>query len=454
MAKRQTTGMPKKGRRGKSEEVESQGWLDDLMGNPRTRGEREAAVNQLVIRISVGIVVVIGVLIAFALAWEFLVVPNRSVATVNGENITVREFRQRVNFERAYVAQQANARYSQLEQQAAQFGMDVNQFVQNDQQLQQWSREISVTDVLGQRVLNDMIDDLLIEQAAEERGIDTTIEVDSDVYDQQVQDFFGYDPTEVAAIGLDPTTTPTPTITPTPFVSPTPTNTPLPTAVPTDIPETTPEVDAEANADVDPTEVVPATIAPSPTPSQDERRENFETSIDLFRENIREQAEVGNSVIDEFFQRQAIQDALMEELFGAETATYVNARHILVETEDEANAILTALDNGAPFSELARANSTDGSASNGGELGWGAATGYVAEFRDAVLDAEIGTIVGPVETQFGFHIIQVRAREERDIEGQELERIKRQQFAAWMEDYREANEDNITTNDNWPNFLN
>lgn len=84
------------------------------------------------------------------------------------------------------------------------------------------------------------------------------------------------------------------------------------------------------------------------------------------------------------------------------------ARHILVENEAEAQEILAELDAGADFGELAEERSTDpGSAARGGELGSAPRGAYVGPFDEAVWSAAIGEVVGPVETQFGFHVLEV-----------------------------------------------
>ncbi len=95
----------------------------------------------------------------------------------------------------------------------------------------------------------------------------------------------------------------------------------------------------------------------------------------------------------------------------------VCAAHILVATEDEADAIETTLakakDKKATFADLAKEKSTDtGSGANGGDLGCAAPGGYVAEFKDAVRTQKIGVIGEPVKTQFGYHIIRVDSRED------------------------------------------
>lgn len=82
--------------------------------------------------------------------------------------------------------------------------------------------------------------------------------------------------------------------------------------------------------------------------------------------------------------------------------------HILVETEAEAKEILDLLEGGADFAELAEERSIDEvSAAQGGSLGRAPRGAYVEAFDEAVWNAEEGELVGPVQTQFGFHIIRV-----------------------------------------------
>lgn len=210
--------------------------------------------------------------------------------------------------------------------------------------------------------------------------------------------------------------------------------------------------EATAEATEDPNAV--PTIPPSPTPSQEDLREDFEETVDLFRGSLQDN-NVSSASFDNFFLRRAQREALLMDVVGEDTSfTYVNARHILVETEEQAQAIIEALENGESFSELARALSTDtNSGAQGGELGWAPAARYVSAFRDALLEAEIGEIVGPVESEFGFHVIQVRAREEREAEGTELEGIRQSLFQEWLQDLREENDPNISINNNWPDYL-
>ncbi|TNF64186.1 MAG: peptidylprolyl isomerase [Rhodobacteraceae bacterium] len=116
---------------------------------------------------------------------------------------------------------------------------------------------------------------------------------------------------------------------------------------------------------------------------------------------------------------QAAYDALYAD--GTAGDEY-NAAHILIETEEEAKAIIAELEGGADFTELAKARSTGPSGPNGGELGWFRAGQMVPDFEAAVIALEPGAISGPVQTQFGWHVI--RLNEVRKAEAPALETVR------------------------------
>jgi peptidyl-prolyl cis-trans isomerase C len=110
----------------------------------------------------------------------------------------------------------------------------------------------------------------------------------------------------------------------------------------------------------------------------------------------------------------AVTDAALQAAYDARFADAApskefSAAHILVTDEAKANELKTQLDGGADFAELAKANSTDtGSGANGGDLGWFGLGAMVKPFEDAVVAAEIGKVVGPIKSDFGFHLILVK----------------------------------------------
>ncbi len=97
-----------------------------------------------------------------------------------------------------------------------------------------------------------------------------------------------------------------------------------------------------------------------------------------------------------------------------ELVTTVCARHILTETEAEAQAAAERLAAGEDFAAVADEVSTDPAA--GGDLGCSVAGRFVTEFAEATLVAPLGKVFGPVETEFGFHLIVVDSREQPDAE--------------------------------------
>lgn len=105
----------------------------------------------------------------------------------------------------------------------------------------------------------------------------------------------------------------------------------------------------------------------------------------------------------------ALQAAYDERFKDFAPQTEYHAAHILVASEDKAKELLAELEGGADFATLARANSTDtGSGANGGDLGWFGLGMMVKPFEEAVVAAEVGKVMGPVKTDFGYHLILVQ----------------------------------------------
>ncbi len=90
--------------------------------------------------------------------------------------------------------------------------------------------------------------------------------------------------------------------------------------------------------------------------------------------------------------------------------TVATARHILVSSEERCNELKAQIEGGADFAELARQHSSCPSVQNGGELGEFGPGMMVPEFDKVVFSAEVGTVQGPVRTQFGYHLLEVTSR--------------------------------------------
>jgi peptidyl-prolyl cis-trans isomerase C len=113
------------------------------------------------------------------------------------------------------------------------------------------------------------------------------------------------------------------------------------------------------------------------------------------------------AAVDAAISDEALQAAYQARYAEAAPSTEYNAAHILVATEDEAKALLAKLTEGADFAELARQHSTDGAAPGGGALGWFGPGMMVKPFEDAVIALEPGAVGGPVQTQFGWHLVKL-----------------------------------------------
>lgn len=141
-------------------------------------------------------------------------------------------------------------------------------------------------------------------------------------------------------------------------------------------------------------------------------------------------AAITDEAIDEAYK------AFVTEFDGREPTPEFNASHIIVETEEAAQALKTQLDEGADFAELARENSTDGAAANGGSLGWFGLGAMVPEFEQAVTEMEVGEIAGPLQTQFGWHLVVLNdtrmstAPELAEVREQLVQTIRREAVEA------------------------
>lgn len=291
---------------------------DDRSEQRRSRKEilRQRKYNEQTrqLRIGVGIVVgLLALLFVVAIVNEFIIAPNRPVAVVRGEEIALNEWQDRVRFERAQ-------RIILLENQLEAFGGDVGV-------VQQFAGQVIVdlqdAENLGQTVLNQMVDEVIVQQAAEARGI-TVTEEDIDRRIGQSYNYYG---------GDSPTPVPSPTAT----VEPTPSITPIPTEVITDVlPTNTPFPT--------PTQGPTATPRPTATPVSEEA---FQEEYDTFLAQLQEMGvseEMFRSVVEAQLYRERLTDVLVEEEGLATEAEHASFYTLTFETEAEANEALALIE--------------------------------------------------------------------------------------------------------------
>jgi peptidyl-prolyl cis-trans isomerase C len=140
----------------------------------------------------------------------------------------------------------------------------------------------------------------------------------------------------------------------------------------------------------------------------DVARQDMSTQVELGLQN-EERAFLAASYIDSVAMAEISDEELQAEydaqFASVEPAQEFNASHILVESEEEAQALIDQLAEGADFAELAMESSIGPSGPNGGQLGWFTAGMMVPEFESAVFELEPGEVSAPVQTQFGWHVV-------------------------------------------------
>ena len=118
--------------------------------------------------------------------------------------------------------------------------------------------------------------------------------------------------------------------------------------------------------------------------------------------------EAAGQIVESSVTDEALQAAYDAQFASVEPQTEWRARHILVASEEEANAVTERLNAGEDFAAVAQEVSTDtGSGAQGGELGWFGPGMMVPEFEQAITGLEIGQVSAPVESQFGWHIVEL-----------------------------------------------
>ena len=451
-------------------EKENQEIQNPRQNNKTNRERREKEEKQIAIlqRTSTIIIGVIILLMVAALITWIIVNPNRrTVAKVGDQPITVNEFQQAVRLQRSNL----NSNYQYMEQLYAMFGMPVDESTRESYAMQMSD---AYKGLMGQGVLSNMIDQRVMAYGAAQEGI-TVSDAEVEAY---YKGLFGYYPdgTPTSAPTAEPFEA-TPTVTDEQLAILRYTETPLPTEIPaaeeeieaivseaeevvaqaeeivTEAADQVEEAVSEATENVEeaakqaaeetanvveeilsePTEAPTSepTIAPTPTEYTQDMFKQYESVY--FANNF--------SYSKEFFKDQLryelLQDKVEEKLKGnvSRTADMVWARHILVETEDEAKDVLARINAGEEWGDLAAEVSLDSTADNGGDLGWFTEGVMVAPFNDAAFSQEVGTISDPVETDYGWHLIQVIAHEEHPLTSSEFDTAVSTAYQEWLDSY-------------------
>ncbi len=183
----------------------------------------------------------------------------------------------------------------------------------------------------------------------------------------------------------------------------------------------------------EPTEAVEPTLAPTPTVYTEDMFKQYESYY--FANNFYFTKDYLKKEIRYELLEEKVKDKIEESV--PRTVDMVWARHILVETEEEALAALERINSGEEWGDVAAEVSTDSTASAGGDLGWFTEGTMVQAFNDAAFSQEVGTISDPVQTEFGYHLIQVIAHEEHPYTSSQYQTAVDNAYQKWLDSYAE-----------------
>ncbi len=314
--------------------------------------------------------------------------PSEPIAVVDGQSIRTDTYQKYVRFIRG----QARSRLQQLLAQQQQFGDDPS-FAQFKQLIEQNIRQAQAQEQgAPQQAFDTLIDTELIKAEAKQRGINVTDqELDAEVQ-RQVAASKGYVTEAQATATSSAAITATATAQAQP--SPTPTATPQSTLTPA------PGV----------TETQPIAPEPSPTPPHIITADEFKLEYTNLLTNLGRGVGWSEAEYREVVRNDLLHRKLNEQFAVTvpTTTEQIHARHILVDTQEQADGVLQRLKNGESFEALAKELSKDTSNKDqAGDLGWFPRGQMVKPFEDAAFALKPNEFSAPVQTNFGYHIIQL-----------------------------------------------
>jgi len=301
------------------------------------------------------------------------------VATLNGTNITLDEFKEAVRYKRFSTLQE----YQYIAYLYSMYNMPLDESLTT--KYETILSEDGKVD-LGQKTIDQLVYNIILDTESKKAGISVT----DDEVNESLKQMFGI--TEESAA---------------------------------DQTESTGDTLLDSNS----SDMTP----PEPEISQEAK---LQTAMDEYFT-----ATVGDLFSQDFFTNQIyyslLESKLLDETVFANhvfEAEMVSARHILVETEEIAKEVLEKLNSGEKWDDLAAAYSKDSSNKDkGGNLGWFARGMMVKPFEDAAFSLKKGEISEPIKTDFGYHIIASDGKEIRPLEDDALNNAKNELYKTWYE---------------------
>ncbi len=362
----------------------------------------------------IGAAALIILILAGGAFYEYQIKPNQVIAKVNGEEITRRDY---WKYQNVTLYNQARM-YEDYALQVT--GQQQTQFLMYSAQFDQMREDVWGSTDVSEATVQQMIEDRLYVAGAEDMGIDLS----QPVLEEYALNTFAPEDAPIM------TPVPTPTMIPTRAAWATETQQALATqeaqamGTPVGTPAATPVVDEGAT--------------PYGTPDV----AAADTSFSEFQDDVLDDANMSyDEYLEVIIKPQVARDRVETEILNdvPQVAEQVEVQHILVATEDLANATYEQVTSGASFDEVAKTTSVDSiSAPTGGKLGWITRDQMSDAFTEAAFNTEPGQVAEPVQTEHGWHIIKVTDKDpERAMSETQYNLARTTAITEWLDAQRE-----------------
>ncbi len=426
---------------------------EETKSNPHIRAVKEKKKTKLILIGFIITAVLIVSMVGYAVLRTTVLKNFIPVAKIDGHKVDNEYFEARVRLERNSYIQQFQMFYAQYQL----LSDDPTSADYFEPQLQQIMAILDDVELFGEMVLNNIIDDEIISM----QGVDMGIDVSESEIDELMQQLFNYFPDGTPTPEIQPSVYTTPTISKTQEAIIGSTATPGVDEPDLEIVENGEDesniveetiVEPTTEPTIEPSPTITAltqTPAPTATPYTEEM---YQAELDRYLGEL-EAIEVSENnlrkYIYHFLMKQKVRDAVAADVPLEQEQIW--ARHILVSTIDEAITVLSRLEEEEWIAVAAEVSLDTSNKDSGGDLRWFTRGQMVTEFEEAAFDLEIGEISDPVETQFGWHIIQLIDRGIRPLSQAEYENNKNIYFEEWFAGIKESID--ISINDVWKDIV-
>jgi len=370
--------------------------------------EKEDRQKRIIIIATISVLVIVFALVAYGVIDRFVLTPNVAVIELEDQTISADQFEQQVKWRRRNLIVDIDQMLMTFQQ----LGGTQEVFGYFEQQLMLAVNSLQQPLLVGQDVLQALTEDIILLVEAEKMGVI----VDDVRIDNEIQEAFGY------------------------FVGGT--ATPAATLAPSSTPATSDNQDGEP----DPT----ATPLLQPTEYTEEL---FNNNYQEFLLSVKD-AGISEETIRDIIKMSVIREEIIEIISAdiAQEAEHVWIRHILVADEDTANEVIEKLADGEDFVDLAAEYSLDTSnKDNGGDLDWFSRGAMVQPFEEAAFALEVGEISDPVQTDFGWHVMESLGKDDLLLDPSAYQQLRNQAYVDWMSEKKTIYQPII--NEDWSKYV-